>query len=116
LGVTLLSGVKFHISLEKNRNKFYRSLNGILGKIGKNGSEFVLLSLIATRCVPCLTYGLKSILLNKTKLGRVEHPISRSFMKLFNTFDDDDVKSCQYYSGYLPMFYQFQTNEFFEKE
>lgn len=111
LGVTFVSGIKLRISLEKNRNKFYRSLNSILGKIGIDNPISVSLSLIASRCLPCLTYGLEAIVLTKSESVRIEHPFTRSFMKLFKTFNNDTVKSCQFYSGYLPVNYLIDINK-----
>ena len=36
-------------------------------------------------------------------LNIVEHPWSRVFMKIFNTFDALTVRYCQHYTGFLPV-------------
>ena len=45
--------------------------------------------------------------LNKTQLLAIEHPWTRTFMKLFSTFDTNIVKHCQFYHGSLPIMYQY---------
>jgi hypothetical protein len=101
LGVTFQTGTKLKINLDLNKAKYYRNLNGILGKLGLKGQCSVMLALIDSHCTPCLLYGIAAFTLSKAELLSVEHPYSRAYMKIFQTFDQDVVRSCQYYSGYL---------------
>ena len=64
------------------------------------------LHLIATTAVLTLTYGLEALQLNKTEMASIEHPWSRTFMKMFWTFDIKIVKQCQMYGGFLPIEYR----------
>ena len=56
--------------------------------------------------IPILTYGLEALQLNKTEMVSIEHPWSRTFMKMFWTFDIKIVKQCQMYGGFLPIEYR----------
>ena len=67
LGVIIPSALNFRLCLDNNRNKFYRNLNSLLGKIGTQSSIGVSLSLIAAQCTPRLTYGLESVRLTKSE-------------------------------------------------
>ena len=58
LGVTFLKASTVKCNLQNVRQKYFKSLNGIFGKIGANSSINVILSLINSFCVPILTYGI----------------------------------------------------------
>jgi len=49
-------------------------------------------------------------------LIKLEHPWTRTFMKVFNTFDNKVVKQCQFFTGVLPLthFYTICTMSFNE--
>jgi len=49
---------------------------------------------------------LEALQLNKTENASIEHPWSRTFMKMFWTFDIIIVKHCQMYGGFLPIEYR----------
>jgi len=46
--------------LEKNKEKFYRSLNNILNVIGYTRNEMVAVHLVTAYCLPALLYGCES--------------------------------------------------------
>jgi hypothetical protein len=54
LGVTLVAGPKFKISLDNCKTNFYSSFNAIYSQLGKLNSMFVTLKLISTIALPCL--------------------------------------------------------------
>ena len=58
LCVSLLSSSTFKCNFQIVRQKYFRALNGIFGKIGTRSSPLVALSLISAYCVPVLTYGI----------------------------------------------------------
>jgi len=60
LGVYLESSVKFKCSFSKNKAAFYKAFNAIFGKIGRIASEEVLFTLIKTKCLPVLLYGMEA--------------------------------------------------------
>ena len=105
LGVYISSGYKFCCNAEKNKIKFYRAANCILSKLGNLDNAATSVHLITTIALPILTYSFEALLLNKTQLLDVERPWSRTFMKLFKTFDCSIVRQCQFYTGSLPIAY-----------
>jgi hypothetical protein len=42
----------FRCSLDNAKKSYYRSLNAIFGKIGRNASEEVILQLVSSKCIP----------------------------------------------------------------
>ena len=56
---------------------------------------------------PILSYAIEALRLNKTKLIKLEHPWSRAFMKVFDTFDNSIIMQCQLFTGVLPMYHQY---------
>src|SRR5579863_3750080 len=69
LGLTIVSANTFKCNLHNAKLKFFRSINGILGKMGSKPNVNVTLSLIAAHCNPLLFYGTESIRLNKTQMN-----------------------------------------------
>jgi Reverse transcriptase (RNA-dependent DNA polymerase) len=103
LGVVIKSAKSFRCCIHAKKIKFYRSLNGILGKIGLSPKINVTLSLIESHCNPILLYCLDALKLNKTDIKGLSHPYNSAYMKLFSSFDKNVITLCQYYSGQLPL-------------
>ena len=102
LGLFIVSAKNFKINIQNKKQKFFRALNGILGKIGIFSSPQVVLSLVESYCVPVLLYGLESVELPKSVIRSIENAYFQVYNKLFHTFDRDVVKQCQFYLNYLP--------------
>ena len=100
LGIYIVAAGKFKCSFEAAKIKYYRSANAILAKLGNSNNKPVTLKLISTMALPCLTYALEALSLNKTELTSLNSPWCRSFEKIFNTFDKNLIKQCQLYTGY----------------
>jgi hypothetical protein len=107
LGVCILAGNNFKCNFDKIKSKFYRAANGILAKIGNKDNVTVTLKLVATMALPVLTYSIESLSLNKTELNSLNHPWERSCQKLFHTFDNQIIKYCLWYNGYLPILHYY---------
>jgi hypothetical protein len=103
LGIVILSAKKFKFNFQTCKQKFYRALNGIFGKIGVDTSPVVLCSLIQSFCVPLLLYAAEALSWNKKSLASLENAYSQAFYKIFKTFDKMIAIQCQYFLGYLPM-------------
>jgi len=65
------------------------------GRVGRIGSEEVVIHLIVTKCLPVLLYGLEACPLRKTDLNSLDFVVNIFFMKLFQTSNIDIVKCCQ---------------------
>jgi len=99
-----MANKKFTHCSDRSKSKFYSSFNAIYGKLGKIGDPMVTLNLISSVALPCLLYAQEALHpLTKTSAKSIEHPWSRVFMKVFNTFNNKIVTQCQFYTGYLPV-------------
>jgi exonuclease III len=105
LGVMLKSAKSFKCALNEKKGKFYRSLNGLLGKLGSDPPINVVLSLISTNCNPILLYCLEALKFTKKEIKSLSYPYNSAFMKLFNTFNSNTIAQCQFYCGVLPFEY-----------
>jgi len=85
--------------------KYFRSLNGLLSKIGTSTDISVSLSLVSSFSVPVLFYGFDTGCLSKVQVDRLCFPFNSIYTKLFVTFDKSIVAQCQYYTGQLPLTY-----------
>ena len=103
LGIIILAARKFTFNLQNVKQKFFRALNGIFGKVGLNTSLDVLCSLIESQCVPILLFAAESLKWSNKTLKSIENAYNQVFFKIFQTFDKELVKQCQYNLGYLPM-------------
>jgi hypothetical protein len=83
----------------------------------KNHNIAVTLKLLSTMALPILTYAIEALGLNKSELISLDHPWLRMFQKVFQTFDNNVVRTCQLYTGYLPMshYYSMQSMSFLRK-
>ena len=98
-----MSGNKFKCNFENVKIKYYKAANAILAKIGNLNNKPVTVKLISSIALPILAYSLEALCLNKTELISLNHPWSRSFEKLFNTFDKAIVKQCMINFDVLPV-------------
>jgi hypothetical protein len=105
LGIVIKSAKNFKCCFHEKKIKFYRSINGILGKLGSDPPISVTLSLVSSNCVPVLLYGLEALMLNKADINTLSYPYNSVFMKLFKSFNKNIIMLCQYYCGELPLEY-----------
>ena len=99
LGVIIKSASVFRCDFHNSKLKFFRSINGILGKLGSMPQINLTLKLTSTFCNPILFYGLEALHLNKTDISVLTYPYNSVFTKLFASFDKSIVTLCQFYSG-----------------
>ena len=64
---------------------YVRAANAIFGRIGRIGSEEVIIQLIKSKCISVLVYGLEVCPLTKSDLKSLDFPVNRFFMKLFKS-------------------------------
>ena len=107
LGIYIVAAAKFKCSFDAAKVKYYRSANAILAKLGNSNNKPVLLKLISSMALPCLTYALEALSLNKTELVNLNSPWIRSFEKIFHTFDKNVIKQCQQYTGYTSLLHMY---------
>jgi hypothetical protein len=103
LGLYIMSARSFKCNMHEPKMKYFRSLNGILGKVGTSCSLNVVLSLVNSFATPVLLYALEIACLTTTEMNRLNYPFRSIFVKLFSTFDNGIIEQCQYYTGCLPL-------------
>ena len=79
--------------MQNRKQKFFRALNAIFGKIGTS-SPSVVISLVESHCVSVLLYGLDCVELSKAVLQSLENAYSQLYSKVFHTFNKDIIKQC----------------------
>ena len=103
LGIFIVSSRIFRCSLDNAKRSYYRSLNAIFGKIGRNASEEVILQLVSSKCIPILMYGLEACFLTVSDIRSLDFAVTRFLMKLFQTVNMLIIQDClEYFTFHLP--------------
>jgi hypothetical protein len=95
LGIYILSSAKFKCCYDNAKKSFYRSFNAVYGRLGKNVSEEVILSLIRSKCLPVLPYGLDACPLIASDRRSLNFTLTRTLMKIFGTTSNEIISECQ---------------------
>ena len=74
--------------------KFYRSFNAIISRAGSCAFLEVLFSLVHSKCVPALWYGIEACSGNTRETKSLEYPITCDFFKILNISSSDLVNEC----------------------
>ena len=103
LGVYIVSSCKFKCCFDNARKSFYRSFNAIFGRIGRAASEEVVLSLILSKCLPVLLYGVDACPMNATDKKTLEFTVNRTLMKIFRTSSIEIIDECRSFFAFSNM-------------
>jgi len=85
LGIFIESALCFKCSLDNAKRSFYRSFNGIFGRVGRIASSEVIVQLVKSKCFPVLFYGLEACSLCKYQYNSINYVINSTFRKISNT-------------------------------
>ena len=110
LGVHFVSGNNIKCNLQIIRQKYFRALNGIFGKVGTRASPMIILSLVDSFCVPLLSYGMAAFIPKLAMYNTLESAYTAAFAKIFRSYDKGVIRNCQSYSGSLPFCYKIDIN------
>ena len=99
LGVHFVRAKQFKCSFDNATVSFYRAFNAVFGRIGRSGSEEVIIQLINSKCLPCLLYALEACPVNKTQQRSLEYTVSKVLMKVFRTTSLDVLTECRLWFG-----------------
>jgi len=94
LGIFIESASCFTCSLYNAKRSFYRSFNGIFGRVGRIASNEVIVQLVKCKCFPVLFYGLEVCSLRKYQYKSINYVINSTFRKIFNTTSQETVDVC----------------------
>ncbi len=100
LGVYIAASSVFCCLFDNAKKAFYRAFNAIFGKVGRIASEEVVVHLMMSKCLPVLLYGIEVCPLKKRQIRSLDYVINSSFMKLFNTRNNEVVKECRSYFNF----------------
>ncbi len=100
LGVFISRHRFFKCSLHQAKQSFFRSFNSIYGRIGNSASEEVILSLIKSKCVPCLLHGLDACPINRSIANSLDFTVRRILFKIFKTSSQSIIRDCQLYFNF----------------
>jgi hypothetical protein len=102
LGVFITSSRRLKCDLTHSKASFYRAFYAIFGKIHNIASEEVLLTLIRSKCLPVLLYGLEACPLVSSERNSLDFVLTRCFMKMSRTGSSAIVNDCQRMLSFLP--------------
>ena len=77
----------------------------------------MIVSLIKSKCIPVLMYGLDALDLNQSNLNKLDNPLYQVFGKIFKFFDKQILNNCMFYMDTLPLSaeYLFRKINFLKK-
>ena len=101
LGIYVISSCKFKCCFDDAKKVFYPSFNAIYGRIGRAASEDAVVSLIRSKCLPVLLYGMDVSLLIARDSRSVSFTVTRILMKIFRTSSNDIISECSEFFGLL---------------
>ena len=100
LGIYIRRFRYFSCLFDNAKKSFYRSFNAVFGQIGRLASEEVILELLRSKCLPCLTYAVEACPVNSSEMKSFDFTLTRVFMKIFKTKSKEVVTDCQMYFGF----------------
>ena len=102
LGLVIVSANSFKANLQSVKQKFFRAVNSIFGKVGMHTSAELLCALINAQCVPILFYASEVLSWKAKDVRSMTFAYNQAFFKIFRTFDPKVVRECQFYMRILP--------------
>jgi hypothetical protein len=83
LGVWIVSGKSFKLSVSESKSAFYKSVNALLTKAKNKFDDIVMLQLITSFCRPLLVYGAECTVYKSSFDNALNHTWNYVFWKLF---------------------------------
>ena len=83
LGVTVIAGTTLSFSSRPPLSSFYRSVNSLLSSI-RQPSELILMKLLFSNCVPCLTYASEVVEYNGSTMNNLNVALNDAIRRIFS--------------------------------
>ena len=83
LGVTIVAGVSLSFTCKRELSNFYRSFNSLLSAVQKP-DELVLMTLLYSNCVPCLSYAAEVKDLSSSEMNNCNVALNDSIRRIFS--------------------------------
>ena len=106
LGVYICNARVFTCDRKQVKSNFYCCVNSILGRVPPSGDSTALLTLVMSKSIPKLLYGVDATSVSTSELKSLSHSYDSIFAKIFKTWNSNIIASCQYYTGHLPLEYK----------
>ena len=97
LGIFVTSGATFKYKFDAAKAKFYRCYHG---QSGSCASLKVLFSLVCSKCVPAIFFGIEACPVNTRETRLLEYPITCAVFKILKTSSSDLVNDCHLAFGF----------------
>ena len=85
LGIFIKAGQQFRCNYSTCKLKFIRSANSLFAKLVRHAYEEVMITLMVTKCLPALLYGLEACPVLSSDLQSLDFVVNRFIFKLFRT-------------------------------
>ena len=95
LGIYIKAYYRFKCDFDHAKKSLYRSFNAIYGKVGRCASTEVVFSLLKSKCLPSLLYGLPACPVNKSESNSLDFTIYRVSAKVLGTASGPVVNECR---------------------
>ena len=110
LGVTITAGPKVSFSSKPPLNTFYCSVNSILSSIRKP-NELVLMKLLFSNCVPCLTYASEVVEYKSTEMNNYNVAINDAIRRIFSFNRWESTRLLRQQLGYPNIYEIFNSRQ-----
>ena len=94
LGITIVRGKTFKVSLAEAKGKFYSSFNALYSKLGCVLDVNVVVHLMEYIAVPVLCYALEGLDLTKSELSSLDYTLKRALFKIFKVSNAENLTMC----------------------
>ena len=108
LGVTIVAGPQLSFSCKKELSSFYRSFNSLLSTVRKP-NELVLMNLLYSNCVPCLTYAAEVKELPSSEMQSSNVALNDSIRRIFSYNRWESTRTLRQQLGFLNITEIFQS-------
>jgi len=78
----------------------FHVFNAIYGEIGRSASEEIILSLLKSKCIPCLLFGLDACPINRTVGNSFDFTVRKALFKILHTTSQAIILDCQNYFNF----------------
>ena len=99
LGVTVIAGTTLSFSSRPPLSSFYRSVNSLLSSI-RQPNELILMKLLFSNCVPCLTYASEVVEYNGSTMNNLNVALNDAIRRIFSYNRWESTRSLRQHLGY----------------
>ena len=99
LGVYLMTGTKWKLSVDHVKLNFYRVFNCIYSRCKSQNSELVTVELLKSYCLPFLLYASEAVSLSIGNIHSLDNCLNRAVHRIFNVNASDGIADIRRFIG-----------------